>query len=303
MPKLLNTNTITNINTNIKTSKKNKKVVVFDLDETLGSFVELGSFCTLLDDYFNNSNKAYSIFNELLDLYPEFLRPYITNVLKFLLQKKKDNLCKSVMIYTNNSGERAWVEHIARYFETKLKSKIFEQIISAFKINGKIFEINRTTHDKTVDDFFRCTKLPRDVEICFVDDLFHPKMEDDSVYYIHVRGYKHYIPSADLVDRFINSPLSKDIKNKDDFRKFMISNLKYNITEKSKEEQEMDVIVSKKMLEHMKEFFDKDANDIDDHHHKDIINKQNLKLHIKPKSFKKNKLLKNPKNKTVKNRY
>ena len=212
MPKLLNTNTITNINT--KTSKKNKKVVVFDLDETLGSFVELGSFCTLLDDYFNDSNKAYSIFNELLDLYPEFLRPYITNVLKFLLQKKKDHLCKAIMIYTNNQGERAWVEHIARYFETKLKSKIFEQIISAFKINGKIFEINRTTHDKTVDDFFRCTKLPRDVEICFVDDLFHPKMEDDSVYYIHVRGYKHYIPSADLVDRFINSPLSKDIKNK-----------------------------------------------------------------------------------------
>jgi hypothetical protein len=207
------------------------------------------------------------------------------------------------MIYTNNQGERAWVEHIARYFETKLKSKIFEQIISAFKINGKIFEINRTTHDKTVDDFFRCTKLPRDVEICFVDDLFHPKMEDDSVYYIHVRGYKHYIPSTELVDRFINSHLSKDITNKDDFRKFMISNLKYNITEKSKEEQEMDVIVSKKMLEHMKEFFDKDANDIDDHNHKDLINKQNLKLHIKPKSFKKNKLLKNLKNKTVKNRY
>ena len=127
MPKLLNTNTITNINT--KTSKKNKKVVVFDLDETLGSFVELGSFCTLLDDYFNDSNKAYSIFNELLDLYPEFLRPYITNVLKFLLQKKKDHLCKAIMIYTNNQGERAWVEHIARYFETKLKSKIFEQII------------------------------------------------------------------------------------------------------------------------------------------------------------------------------
>ena len=299
MPKLLNTNTITNINT--KTSKKNKKVVVFDLDETLGSFVELGSFCTLLDDYFNDSNKAYSIFNELLDLYPEFLRPYITNVLKFLLQKKKDHLCKAIMIYTNNQGERAWVEHIARYFETKLKSKIFEQIISAFKINGKIFEINRTTHDKTVDDFFRCTKLPHDIEICFVDDLFHPKMEDDSVYYIHVRGYKHYIPSAELVDRFINSPLSKGIANKDDFRKFMISKLKFNITEKSKEEQEMDMIVSKKMLEHIKEFFDKDANDVDNH--KDADDKVNSKLRIKPKSFKKNKLLKNPKNKTVKTRY
>ena len=63
----------------------------------------------------------------------------------------------------------------------------------------------------------------------------------------------------------------------------------------------MDMIVSKKMLEHIKEFFDKDANDVDNH--KDADDKVNSKLRIKPKSFKKNKLLKNPKNKTVKTRY
>ena len=67
----------------------NKKVVVFDLDETLGHFGELGRFCNLLDDYYKNPNKAYSIFNELMDLYPEFIRPNIMNILKYLLQKKK----------------------------------------------------------------------------------------------------------------------------------------------------------------------------------------------------------------------
>ena len=38
----------------------------------------------------------------------------------------------------------------------------------------------------------------------------------------------------------------------------MLSKLKYNITEKSKEEQDVDIIVSKKLFEHIKEFFIKD---------------------------------------------
>ena len=37
-----------------------------------------------------------------------------------------------------------------------------------------------------------------------------------------------------------------------------MSKLKYNIAEKSKEEQDVDIIVSKKLLEHIREFFTKD---------------------------------------------
>ena len=83
-------------------------------------------------------------------------------------------------------------------------------------------------------------------------------MEEDSVYYIHVKAYKHYIPSSTLVDRYMNSHLAKDVKNKDELRNYMMSKLKYNIAEKSKEEQEVDIIVSKRLLEHIKEFFKKD---------------------------------------------
>lgn len=306
MPKFLNK--ILNIKndhdsesrTNVKS--KHKKVVVFDLDETLGSFGQLGSFCMLLDDYYNDENKAYSMFNELMDLYPEYPRPYILNVLKYLLQKKKDEKCKAVMIYTNNQGERAWVEHIKAYFETKLKSKIFEQIISAFKVDGKIVEVNRTTQDKTIDDFFRCTKLPKEIEICFVDDLFHPKMEDDNVYYIHVKGYKHYLPSSVIIQRFLKSNLAKDMKNNNEEKKkftdFMMSRLNYNIAEKDPEEQEMDIIISKKMLEHMKTFFKEDkGNTLHDDDsidtHPPTPTKKNININIKSKSFKKKQSRKN----------
>jgi hypothetical protein len=309
MPKFLNK--LFNIKTELESKpdseleskSKYKKVVVFDLDETLGSFGQFGSFCMLLDDYYNDDNKAYSIFNELLDLYPEYPRPYILNVLRYLLQKKKDGKCKAVMIYTNNQGERAWVEHIKTYFETKLKSKIFEQIISAFKVDGKIVEVNRTTHDKTIDDFFRCTKLPKDIEICFVDDLFHPKMEDENVYYIHVKGYKHYLPSSVIIKRFLNSNLAKDFKNneteREKFTDFMMSRLNYNTPEKDEDDQEMDVIISKKMLEHMKNFFkeDKDVSKANGNEYDDITTTKtsvgDVKKNIKSKSFKKKQTRKN----------
>jgi len=216
--------------------------------------------------------------------------------LRYLLQKKKDGKCKAIMIYTNNQGERAWVEHIKKYFETKLQSKIFEQIISAFKVDGKIVEVNRTTHDKTIDDFFRCTKLPKDIEICFVDDLFHPKMEDDNVYYIHVKGYKHYLPSSVIIKRFLNSNLSKDIKNnhteREKFTNYMMSRLNYNISEKDVDDQEIDVIISKKMLEHMKSFFKEDKDSAHHPHphphpHDKISSDMTIKKNMKSKSFKK----------------
>ena len=40
-------------------------------------------------------------FNKLLDLYPEFLRPNIINILRYLKNKKKTNCCQKMMIYTN----------------------------------------------------------------------------------------------------------------------------------------------------------------------------------------------------------
>lgn len=277
----------------------NKKVVVFDLDETLGYFEQFGRFCNLVDKYYKNSNKSYSIFNDLMDLYPEFSRPNINNILKYLLQKKKENKCQSLMIYTNNTGEKKWAEHIKSYYEYKLNSKLFEQIICAFKVNGKIVEVNRTTHDKCIDDFFRCTKLSCDIEICFIDDLHHPKMVHDNVYYIHVKEYKHDLPANEMLNRFLNSPLSSDIKNKDDFKEFSLFNLKYNIIEKNKQEQEIDIIIGKKMLEHIREFFDKDEPKIDDTKTKST---GMLYPNANPyaKSFKKNKGNKTNYNRTVK---
>lgn len=67
-----------------------KKVVVFDLDETLGYFTEFGIFCDCLNSYFKNNKYSDNNFNLLLDMNKEFLRPKIIDILKYIKNKKKE---------------------------------------------------------------------------------------------------------------------------------------------------------------------------------------------------------------------
>ena len=65
----------------IKSKPTNRKVIVLDLDETIGSFGELYIL-------WNNviSDKTQSQFNALLDLYPEFLRYGILKIIDYFFK-------------------------------------------------------------------------------------------------------------------------------------------------------------------------------------------------------------------------
>ena len=112
------------------------KIVIFDLDETLGYFVEMGMFWDGLIKTTGKRDFAQEEFNDILDLYPEFIRPNIENILTYLKKKKQSRGCHKIMIYTNNQGPSKWSDHILSYFETKTKSKLFDQTIRAFKSTG-----------------------------------------------------------------------------------------------------------------------------------------------------------------------
>lgn len=239
-----------------------KKIVVLDVDETLGYFVELGVFCDALTTTAWNHDTMiqYSQFNHLMDVFPEFLRPNILDLLYFLKMKKESNECSGVMVYTNNNGPRMWVEHILKYMESKLGAKLFDQIVAAFKVNGKIIEMGRTTHDKTYEDLLRCTKLPPNVEVCFMDDQMHSQMEHGQVYYINVKPYVHQLSVQMLIDRFMQSPvLRSTIKSTvtvDDFRQGIAKIMhRFQYIPKDPMEQEIDTIISKKIMKHLNEFF------------------------------------------------
>jgi hypothetical protein len=242
-------------------SQESAKVVVFDLDETLGYFLELGVFWEVLMLYANPSSLlTQQVFNDVLDLYPEFIRPNILAILKYLKRQKMTGKCRSVMIYTNNKGPPEWVQLIKNYIHAKLEYNLFDQVIGAFKVNGVVVEICRTANEKSKDDFIRCTKLPDNIEICFIDNEYHANMNLDDVYYIKVNTYIYSLQLNVMIDRFLSNKISKLlVANKTNFIKFATTYMRrysgiYSLT-KNNEEYEIDKIVTKQLMVLLQDFF------------------------------------------------
>jgi len=242
------------------------KIVVFDLDETLGYFVEFSIFWDALNSFIKTEKINYHLtqedFNEILDLFEEFIRPNILLILNYLKYKKQTKACDSILIYTNNQCEKhEWANYIKKYFENKINYPLFDQIIGAFKINGKRYETCRTCHEKTIHDLLKCSKLPANAEICFLDDILYPEMSGKNIYYIKVNPYVYDLSFEEMIFRFSTCELGeKIIKNNLVFKEYMKNYMKqyaYSFTEKIDGEYDIDKIVTKKIMFHLQTFFNK----------------------------------------------
>lgn len=263
------------------------KVIVFDVDETLGNFIQFAIFCNAIEEYCNKPDITYRYFNELMELYPEILRPSIIRILEYIRRKKSAGVCSKVMIFTNNRGPPKWVEHIRDYLEKKLTQThtttnvppLFDRIIGGFKSKSAALHNpnERTTGEKTVSEFLRISRLPQDIEICFLDDVLHPKMVDNKVYYIKLQGYHSYIPFEQYIARFISSTIfdqfAKNVTVTANtsyqiqkqiaaieinnlvikYAKIMNYDAKQHITHTNP--REIDEIISKYILYHLEQFF------------------------------------------------
>lgn len=272
------------------------KVVVFDVDETLGNFSQFAIFTHAIEDYFDKPDITYRHFNDLVDLYPEIIRPSMLRILEYIRKKKNSMPGSKVMIYTNNMGPDKWVAHIRKYFEYKLRAAaaaagtssgglaiippLFDHTIGGFKPQNAVSTPGpafpqRTTKEKTVNELVRCARLPSDIEICFLDDVYHPKMTDERVYYIKLHPYHSYIPFHTFVDRFVKSTLYRDvfatistgisspsatekqiIEINNLFMKYAnMANYDARSNQRKMYPREIDEIISKYILYHLQQFF------------------------------------------------
>lgn len=247
-------------------------VIVFDIDETLGFFQEINYLWHLIKNIMPNINN--SEFFKLLDLYPEFLRPNILIILNYIKNAKINNNCTNVMIFTNNQTSTEWTTLLVDYFNFKLKYVLFDKIIGAFKIKGKVIEINRTSHNKIFSDFINCTKLPNNTKICFIDDKYYNTMENKNLIYIKIKPYIYEISKDILFNRFYNNFNRFDRKIKINLIHKIENKFNYIFLDNN-ENIEIHKILSKKILQYIKNF---------------LINKP---LNTTIKNLKKNTIIKN----------
>jgi len=232
--------------------------VVFDLDETLGSFSQLYKFWCLTKLYLNKDELDNKYFYNLIDLFPLFLRPNILTLLKKIKKKKLAKICNYVMIYTNNNGPNYWSNLIKSYFHYKLHYPLFDQIIKAFKINGKQIEIGRTMHQKSLTDLINCTKLPINTQICFIDDQEHPEMNQNNVLYINIEPYHYNVAYNEIAKHFYNK--HKNIFNTsiEHFTNYIISNTNthqlHNLNKPSVQKN-MDLLLTYHIIKQVNKFF------------------------------------------------
>jgi len=237
-----------------------KKYVVFDLDETLGCFTDLVALWNVINNNsYSFSNEKYKSnqdkFNALMDLYPEFIRYGIINILEYLNYKKKSNTFDGVYIYTNNQISKTWSRMIIKYLEYRSNSfNLFNHIIHAFKINKRIVEPNRKGHIKSYNDFIKCSLLPKGTEICFIDNTYYEKLNHNKVYYICPKPYFHGMKTSEIISRLIDSNLLKYCQEKT-FIDYYVSNNLISSYNKSQNEINEDIYVSKKILYYIQDFF------------------------------------------------
>ena len=237
-----------------------RKYVVFDLDETLGCFTDLLALWNIINNKSyrfqnQNLNSSQDKFNALLDLYPEFIRYGIINILEYLNYKKTKGAFSGIYLYTNNQVNKTWSKMIVNYLEQCSKAhNLFIHIIYAFKINKRIIEPMRTSNHKSYADFIKCTLLPKGTEICFIDNTYYDNLNHKKVYYICPKPYYHGMNSSHIINRLMNSNLLYI----EDEKPFLEYYLKYNLmlnNNKTQTEINEDIYVSKKILYYIQDFF------------------------------------------------
>jgi hypothetical protein len=246
----------------VSSAKPKKKHFIFDLDETLGSFSDMYCLWKGLHHLFKKNSETVmfdkTLFCEIINLYPEFLRYGIATILQYLHHKKTKKQCGNVYLYTNNQCESPWVECIVYFFETQFNIKnLFERPICAFKINNKPFDNRRTSHEKSYGDFLKCSLLPKNAELCFIDDTFFPKMQNDQIFYLQLKPYQHSISVNEIIHRFIASHINKTLflLRFDEIYQWFQSCGGLERPEKDLCEKKIDIEISRRLMYTIREFF------------------------------------------------
>jgi hypothetical protein len=151
------------------------KIIVFDLDETIGDFSQIIHIMNVKQ---KNTKKEV---HELFDLFPCVFRTNLFEVFHYIARLKRERRIHSVLLYTNNACE-LFIDYVLSYIHDKLNYTLFDVTISYNQTQKK---------NKNLVDLLHYSKLNPYVnyKICFIDDTEYDEMK--SCYYIHCERYTY----------------------------------------------------------------------------------------------------------------
>jgi len=97
-----------------QTSDKYSKVIVLDLDETVGDFTEMILLWKIIQ---SQTLLSQDEFNKIMDIFPEFFRIGIFTIFAYLYKKKQKGNCNNIYLYTNNRYSPEFPNLIANYIQ------------------------------------------------------------------------------------------------------------------------------------------------------------------------------------------
>lgn len=177
------------------------KYIIFDLDETLGYFKQIYYLFTIIKKVDSSIQITQNMFNNILELFPEILRPNILHVLLYLKNKKKE-LTTYIIIYTNNKNKE-WTSFIINYITAKISCPSFFDKT----IGNPTQELCRTSKDKNLSDLFRCIDFTEGSRICYIDNEYFKGMKSKYTTYLKLDNYVNDIPNDNLLQRFTESDI------------------------------------------------------------------------------------------------
>ena len=184
------------------------KFIVFDLDETLGYFKQMFYIFSVIGKIQGNQTPIFtqSVFNRVLDLYPEYMRPNIMDILLYLRDRKQSNHNTYIIIYTNNEHQN-WTKCVISYIENKLgQSNFFDKTINSLKL-----EPCRQYQKKHLADLFRCIDYSTGSTICYIDNEYHPGMRSRQTNYNKLDSYVNNITMDEVINRLYSSDILNEI--------------------------------------------------------------------------------------------
>tara|TARA_Y100000389_G_scaffold60022_1_gene56125 strand:- start:17196 stop:17828 length:633 start_codon:yes stop_codon:yes gene_type:complete len=160
------------------------KVVVFDLDETLGDFGDLSLRWPSEVVEKKRFAQFCSFMNDNIEVYSD-----LVNVLPKIVESRRAGRIEQIVIYTNNCAHASWACAIAGHIGWVHGTRVFDAVVAGYKPELGPTQC-RLGPAKTYQELCNCLGLEENTRMCFIDDQEHKGMRHANVSYVKTSPYK-----------------------------------------------------------------------------------------------------------------